>query len=200
MLPPTSDPLCACRASGQPSDACLVRRTLAGERAAFDRLAHRYERSATGAAQRLLSDWHDAQEVVQVALLRAYRRLERLQEPDRFGPWFLRIVINLALNYRRDRAARRAVRSLDGGLVTLDDAHATSHAVLPEAELRGRELAARVQVALAGLPEKQRAALLLFVSGRMPQKEIAQVLGVSVDAVKWHVHTARRKLRAAICE
>lgn len=184
---------------GEP-DAQLVARALAGESAAFDELVRRYERPALAVAYRLLSQAQDAQEVVQDALLRAYRALSTLANPKIFGPWLLRIVSNLALNYRRSRARRPAV-SLDADSRSEDDEGDPLGQLLvssqerPEQELMTGELAERIRLALDELPERQRLALVLFSIEQMPQREVAEIIGCSVEAVKWHVFTARRKLR-----
>jgi RNA polymerase sigma-70 factor, ECF subfamily len=57
-----------------------------------------------------------------------------------------------------------------------------------------------VQAALADLPAQQRAALVLFSVEQLPQKEVAEILGCSVEAVKWHVFQARKKLKARLAE
>lgn len=167
---------------------------------AFGELVERYQRRAASIAYRLLGNVHDALEVVQDAYLRALRSLNALDDPARFGPWLLRIVTNLSLNYRRDRATGGRKVSLDE--ITGDDArngfapavppHADTH---PGATLAAQELAARAQQALGELPEQQRLALVLFSIEQMPQKEVAAILQCSVEAVKWHVFQARRKLR-----
>ena len=96
-----------------PPDEDLVREALAGESGAFDQLVERYQRRATSVAYRLLGNLHDALEVCQEAFVRAYRNLQRLEDRRRFGPWLLRIVTNLSLNFRRDRAARGPRISLE---------------------------------------------------------------------------------------
>src|SRR5438105_8296489 len=89
----------------QSADAECVRRTLAGEVRAFDELIERYQRRVVSVAYRLLGNSHDAADVCQEAFLRAFRSLESLHEPHRFGAWLTRIAGNLALNYRRGRHA-----------------------------------------------------------------------------------------------
>lgn len=184
-------------------DARLVGLALAGESAAFEALVRRYERPALSVAYRLLSQAADAQEVVQDALLRAYRALGTLENPRIFGPWLLRIVSNLALNFRRSRARRPAVSLDDSG--GDDDGSALSQLLVssqqrPEQELMTGELASRIRTAMAALPERQRTALVLFSIEQRPQKEVAQTIGCSVEAVKWHVFTARKKLKEMLAD
>ena len=65
----------------------------------------------------------------------------------------------------------------------------------PVRRLQGRELGERLAAALAKLPVKQRAALVLFTVEERSQKDVAAELGCSVEAVKWHVFQGRKKLR-----
>lgn len=187
-------------------DEELVRRTCAGQREAFDELVERYQRRATSVSYRLLGNLHDALEVVQDAFIRAYRGLESLEDRPRFGSWLLRIVTNLSLNFRRDRAAGGPRLTLDDCIkedspdrrAMLSDSDASD--LRPGARLAASELSEIVQKALADLPDQQRLALVLFSIEQMPQKEVAQIMGCSVEAVKWHVFQARKKLKERLVE
>ena len=183
---------------GGPDDGQLVRATRRGDLGAFEALVGRYQRQATAVAFRLLNSREDAMDVVQDAFLRAYERLDTLSKPRRFGPWLLRIVSNLSLNFRRARALRRTeplqwTDEPDGqhGRTARPD----PSAVQPAEEASAREMSTLLADAVARLPDRQRQALVLFALEQMPQKEIAEMLGCSVEAVKWHVFAARKKLK-----
>jgi len=193
MTDETSDRMAA-------SDGVLAAAAAGGDRLAFDALVGRHQRRATQLAYRLLGNMDDALEVTQDSFLRAYRRLASLSAPEKFQAWLLRIVSNQALNYRRGRALRKS-SSLDApgggeqedgrGELNLPDPSAPA----PVQEASAKELQRQIQSALADLPEKQRLALVMFSIQKMPQKEVAQALDMSVEAVKWHVFTARKKLK-----
>jgi RNA polymerase sigma-70 factor (ECF subfamily) len=181
---------------GKPTDGDLVRQAVAGQRSAFDELIRRHQRQAVAVSYRLLGNTPDALEVTQDAFLRAYRSIETLQRPDAFGGWLLRIVSNLSLNYRRGRKHRSTLPLddlLGGGEVDGTDRSPTGGD--PVRRLQGKELGQRLQAALAQLPAKQRQALVLFTVEELPQKDVAEQLGCSVEAVKWHVFQGRKKLR-----
>jgi len=179
---------------------------LAGRLGAFDALVERYQRRATGVAYRLLGNVHDALEVCQEAFVRAFRGIESLDDARRFGPWLLRIVTNLSLNFRRDRAVGGPRLSFEDCIVDGEASREERVALrghsseMPGAELAAGELAQRLERELAELPDQQRAALVLFSIEQMPQKEVAEILGMSVEAVKWHVFQARRKLKERLAE
>jgi RNA polymerase sigma-70 factor, ECF subfamily len=193
-------------------DGPLVRATMAGDRSAFDAIVERYQQQAVAVSFRLLGNRADALEVVQDAFLKAYQSLSTLQKPEAFAGWFMRIVSNLSLNKRRGRSLRRGV-SLDGG----DDEqnHSATDAVgstgLSGESLRsgetdpfrsavGKELGSQLQNALNQLPDKQRLAILMFTVEEMPQKEVAEALECSVEAVKWHVFQGRKRLKEILKE
>ena len=188
-----------------PSDGQLVGRVLAGERACYDELVRRYQRQAVAVSYRLLGNSQDAMEVTQDAFLKGFTSLSSLQKPEAFGGWFMRIVSNLSLNYRRSRKVRQQ------GQLPLDDmfgersGEATesagggsewmSRGDDPVHTLESQEMGRKLQEALQQLPEKQRLAILMFTIQEMPQKQVAEALNCSVEAVKWHVFQGRKKLK-----
>ncbi len=186
-------------------EAALVRRTLKGDSDSFGELVRRYQRRAVSVAYRLLGNVEDAGDVAQDAFVRTFRSLGQLEDPTRFGPWLLRTVSNLALNFRRARATRSAA--------TLDDAMTapeklrdpTGERTLTVRLAEGedslpRELHAAILAAMDELPDKQRLALVLFSVEGLPQKEVAEILDCSVELVKWNVFQARQKLKEILAE
>jgi RNA polymerase sigma-70 factor (ECF subfamily) len=184
-----------------PSDGEFVIKAAAGDRTAFDQLIRRYQRQAVGVAYRLLGNSHDSLEVTQDAFLKAYTSIATLQKPEAFGGWFLRIVSNLSLNYRRSRKNKNQL-PLDDLLGPSDSGHAETggsewmaRSGDPVSKLQGHELGEKLQDALKQLPEKQRLAILMSTVDEMPQKDVAEALNCSVEAIKWHVFQGRKKLR-----
>jgi RNA polymerase sigma-70 factor (ECF subfamily) len=181
---------------------------LAGDRKSFDELARRYQRQAIAVSYRLLGNSQDAQEVSQDAFLKAFTSLDSLQKPEAFGGWLMRIVSNLSLNYRRSRKIRQQL--------PLDDALGPTHSDSQESagggsewmsrgddpvhSLESREMGTKLMQALNQLPEKQRLAIVMFTIEEMPQKQVAETLECSVEAVKWHVFQGRKKLKELLKE
>ena len=187
------------------SDGEFVTKALAGDSRAFDQLIHRYQRQAVAVAFRLLGNTQDSLEVTQDAFLKEYKSLSTLQKPEAFGGWFLRIVSNLSLNFRRSRKHKKQL-PLDDLLGAADSGHAgggtewggsewMARSGDPLRQLEGQELGDKLQQALKQLPEKQRLAIVMFTIEEMPQKQVAETLGCSVEAVKWHVFQGRKKLK-----
>jgi RNA polymerase sigma-70 factor, ECF subfamily len=191
----------------EPSDGTLVRQVLEGQRVAFDVLIRRYQRQAVSVSFRLLGNTNDALEVTQDSFLKAYSSLTTLEKPEAFGGWLMRIVSNLSLNYRRSRKIRSQL-PLDDLLGPAEPTQAgaagTSESMSlgsnPARALESKELGVRLQQALDQLPEKQRLAIVMFTIHEMPQKQVAQTLGCSVEAVKWHVFQGRKRLKELLKE
>jgi RNA polymerase sigma-70 factor (ECF subfamily) len=189
-----------------PSDGVLVGRVLAGQREAFDQLIERYQRQAVAVSYRLLGNTNDALEVSQDAFLKAFTSLASLQKPEAFGGWLMRIVSNLSLNYRRSRKVRTQLPLDDllGASESRSSEFAGSDAMArddnPVHALESKEMGERLQGALAQLPEKQRLAIVLFAIQQMSQKDVAEALECSVEAVKWHVFQGRKKLKELLKE
>lgn len=182
------------------ADRDLVLKARDGDRAAVGALIERYQRRAVSLAYRLLSNLEDAQEVAQKAFVKAYVHLHDLQDVERFGPWLLRIVANLSLNERRSRGARRTISidlhaddPDDSSRGALQEAVATPEA--HEAALVSSELLERVRAALERVPEQWRLPFVMHVQEEMPQKEVAEILGISVENVKFRIFKARAMLR-----
>jgi RNA polymerase sigma-70 factor (ECF subfamily) len=182
-----------------PEEVDLVCRAKAQDSAAFGELVRRYQRRAVSVAFRLVGNSADASDVSQEAFVRAYRNLNQLEDAARFGPWLMRVVSNLSLNFRRSRASRPA-SSLDDTFLDGADFRrpgaglrlASSEADEPT---RAGELEKAMDAALEQLPDQQRLALILFSVEGMPQKDVAEILECSVELVKWNVFQARKKLK-----
>jgi len=189
-----------------PTDGQLVGRAVDGDRKAFDELIVRYQRQAVAVSYRLLSNSQDALEVTQDAFLKAFTSLETLQKPEAFGGWLMRIVSNLSLNFRRGRKNKQQL-PLDDLLGTSEPSTSAgsgsdwmAQSGDPVRRLESQEMGRKLQEALSQLPEKQRLAIVMFTIEEMPQKQVAEALECSVEAVKWHVFQGRKKLKEILKE
>lgn len=183
------------------SDEQFVLRTRGGDRTAFDNLIERYQQRCVSIAYRMLGNLHDALEVCQEAFIRAFSNLEHLESPERFRPWLLRIVTNLSLNFRRARSVGGMKVSLEDCILNPDSPqehllHRNGQAdEFPGSRLAASELSDAIREGLTELTEQQRTALVLFSIEQLPQKEVAAIMECSVEAVKWHVFQARKRMK-----
>jgi RNA polymerase sigma-70 factor (ECF subfamily) len=178
-------------------DAELVKRVLAGEKAAFGTLIDRYRLEALRLARRMLGDTFDAEDVTQEALLRAFLGLRTLRVPERFGPWLLGIVVNLSKMRLRARRDWHPADDSHGGCVpensTLADLQPS-----PEAIYEVRELHEIVLAAVRTLPNDQQQPIRMHYVDGLSLWDIGRLAGVPVGAVKVRLHRARARLRSAL--
>lgn len=182
-----------------------VERATAGDRVAFGCLVDVYHRRAISLAYRMVGHAEDAKDVAQDAFVRAFKSLEQLEDPTRFGGWLLRIVGNLSLNHRRSRRLRQAA-STDAIEPFADEwrepATGKLKVVRPEEDdgIQPAELQLAIDNAMKKLPDQQRLALILFSVEKVPQKQVAEILECSIEMVKWNVFQARKQLKEELAE
>ncbi len=192
------------QAKTESAQIALVTRAADGDAEAFGQLVRVYQRRAVSVAYRLLGNAEDASDVAQDAFVRAFKSLDQLADASRFGPWLMRIVSNLSLNYRRSRATRSAT-SLDDGVEAVAEIRNPTTGlklVTDGGEAGGLpvELQSAISLAMEQLPEQQRLTLILFSVEGMPQKEVAEILECTVELVKWNVFQARKKLKDLLAD
>ncbi|MEN6627550.1 MAG: RNA polymerase sigma factor [Candidatus Sumerlaeia bacterium] len=145
----------------------------------------------------ILHDHDDTDEVVQETLIRIFRYIGSLKEPERFASWVMRITINQVQTWRV-RKGRRQFSELDESL-DLDEGVVVvasgSGARSPREAAIQSEVRAEIQQAMAALPDRQQTAVMLFELEGLSIKEIAGVMNCSEGAVKFNIHEARKKLQ-----
>lgn len=168
-------------------DADLVGRVRAGDTDAYAVLVRRHARAAMRTA-RLLGAGSDAEDVVQEALVKAYRSLGSFRADRPFRPWLLRIVANEARNAHRSavrRAGREERQARDLWAELLD----------PAAAVVDREDQARLLAAVAGLPEKHRRVVACRYLLELDEADTAVVLGLPRGTVKSRLSRGLARLR-----
>ncbi|HEX9366532.1 MAG TPA: sigma-70 family RNA polymerase sigma factor, partial [Vicinamibacterales bacterium] len=180
-----------------PTDAELVASCLAGTRESFDTLVERHQRHVYQLCYRFVGNHEDASDLAQDVFIRAYRGLRTFKGQASLGTWLYRIGVNVCLN--KVGAKTPKPQSLDLLLAASDQRIASQAESAPDALLRG-ERAERVRAAIARLPKKQRATLILRVYHELPHEEIAGLLGSSVGAVKANFFHALNNLKKLMGE
>lgn len=173
------------------SDAAIVERVLRGNAEAFRELVERYRDQYARYALHMLGNREDAEEALQDAFTRAYRSLPRCEEPERFGAWLFRILVNRCrtAGTRRGRRARTFV-SDDAALLGASEEH-------PEDRTAWRE---EIDRALQRLRAEQREAFLLKYVEELGYDEMSRMTGVGVSALKMRVMRACERLRDLLSE
>lgn len=168
-------------------EAALVAACLAGRPAAFDVIVERHRRQVYQLCYRFVPNHEDASDLSQDVFLRAYRALRTFRADASLGTWLYRIAVNVCLS-------RLSVKTPASEPLDARDHIDTRAESAPERVLRG-ERAVQVRAAVAKLPAKQRAALVLRVYQDMTHQEIAAALGTSVGAAKANVFHALRNVK-----
>ena len=173
------------------SDAVIVARVLRGDVESFRVLVERYRDRYARYAVHMLGNHEDAEEALQDAFTRAYRSVSRCEDPERFGAWLFRILVNRCrtIGARRGRRAKTFV--VDEG--ALLDA-AIDH---PADSTAWRE---EIERALQQLRPDQREAFLLKYVEEMGYDEMSQLTGIGVSALKMRVMRACERLRELLIE
>src|SRR5579872_5699482 len=158
------------------SESALVDACLRGSAEAFDLIVERHRRSVYLLCYRFVGNHEDARDLSQEVFLRAFRGLRRFRGHSSLGTWLYRIGVNVCLN--RISVKTPVSESID------ERQHQDTRSDSPSERMLKQERAARVRAAIALLPRKQRATLILRMYHEMSHQEIADVLGSSVGAVK----------------
>ena len=180
------------------NDAADVARAKAGDEGAFRALVERHGRAVFRLAFRMTGNEQDAEDVVQEAFLKAYRRIGQFEDRAAFGSWLHRITANCAYDVLRARARKRedAAAAEPGGPDPLD-AFAAETPSADRSVLSG-QISRRLKAALARLSPQERAAFTLRHFEERPIREIGELLGLDEGAAKHSVFRAVRKLREAL--
>lgn len=162
-------------------DEALVGLFLSGDGGAFGRLVERYRTMAYRLAYRMTGDHHAAEDLSQESFLRAHRSLPGFRVEASFRTWFLRIVANLCLSWRRDP------RRMETAVPVPDRA---GPAPSPASDFEQKLVAA-----IQELPEKQRLTLVLRVHEGLDFDRIAEIVGTSAGGARMNLSLARKTLR-----
>lgn len=187
-----------------------MRDATAGNAEAFAQLAHRWRGPLVRWGYRLARNREDAEDICQETLVKAYRSLDRLSEPAKFGVWIHRIALNVYQDRRRWERSRptvslEAIEERGEGPSLLDRlAHRSANladgpaARTPADELEDMELRRSLQKALDTLPEEQREAIVLREFQGFSTAEISEITGVPTATVRTRIFYGLRKLQQVL--
>jgi len=169
------------------SEAELVAACLGGLTGAFDVIVERHRRSVYQLCYRFVGNHEDASDLSQEVFLRAFRGLKTFRGHSSLSTWLYRIGVNVCLN-------RVSVKTLPSEPIEREQ-HVDTQGESPVDRVLRHERAVRVRAAVARLPDKQRATLILRMYHDMSHQEIAEALGSTVGAVKANVFHALQNLK-----
>jgi len=181
-------------------DVDLMLRAQRGDEGAFPELFRRLGPRVLQYVRRLVGSEARAEEITQDVFVQMYRFRQRYRPESRLSTWVFTIATNLCLNELRRPERQLRVDLWEGrrdeaGGGPAEPALPDANAIDPEQGAAGREMVRALEAAVAGLPPKQRAALLLSRIDGMAYRDVAEALGTTEGAVKALLFRATHGLR-----
>ncbi|MGE5581925.1 MAG: sigma-70 family RNA polymerase sigma factor [Bacillota bacterium] len=166
--------------------------------ALFENLVKTYEKPLFQFAYRLCGNHHEAQDLLQEALYRAYKSFARFEDGTAFDRWLYQIIHNLYIDHYRKKKNRPVVTSIDEPSPHLENEKPIeipdwNHN--PEQEAVRLELGRQIQLGLEQLSNEYRSAVILCDIQGLSYEEIAQILHCSIGTVRSRIHRGRKILR-----
>lgn len=182
----------------QDDESALVSAAKSGDLGAFEQLVNRYERKIFRLAMNITQNREDAEDVMQDAFMKSYKNLDRFQGDSRFYTWLVRIAVNEALMKLRKRRPNQV--SLDEPVTGRNNEEAMLREIedwgpSPEQRFAQTELNSILTEVIGELEPIFRVVFLLRDVEGVSTEDTAQILGISVPAVKSRLLRARLKLR-----
>ena len=172
------------------SDKALAERATGGDKGAFAELVRRHVRGVTAFTLAVIGRREDARDIAQEAFIEAYAHMGELRDPGRFRSWVFGIAQRKAIYLLRQRG-RKPEAPIDLASAEAAEGDPAQHAE----EVERREI---LVAAVAELPKTMREAILLTYVGEMSQKEIADALSITEDAVQKRLSRAKEALRVQL--
>lgn len=180
----------------------LVSRLKNGSMEAYEEVVCLYEKKIFNLAYRMVGNYEDANDLTQEVFVRLYHSIQSFRGDARFSTWLYRIANNVCVDELR-RRYRRKMEYLDEPVNTKDGSVRREIADWtgnPESILETYELQACVQEGINGLPEEQRAAVILRDIQGFSYEEIAKILNCSLGTVKSRINRGRQSLKERLAD
>ncbi|WP_037583901.1 RNA polymerase sigma factor [Stigmatella aurantiaca] len=187
-------------------DLTLVKRVRDGDQRAFKLLVERYQRKVYAVALGMLKDKEEAMDVSQEAFVKVYKYLDHFKGDSSFYTWLYRITVNICIDLIRKRtgAGGEAVEFDETQVMDVSQANigalGSRLGTNPQKSALRRELAEKIQEALATVPEKHRAILLLREIEGMSYEELSRTLDIPKGTVMSRLFHARTKVQKILSE
>ena len=187
-------------------DLTLVKRVRGGDQRAFKLLVERYQRKVYAVALGMLKDKEEAMDVSQEAFVKVYKYLDHFKGDASFYTWLYRITVNICIDIIRKRAGAGGEAVEFDETLPMDVSEANIGALgsrlgtNPQKSALRRELAEKIQEALAAVPEKHRAILLLREIEGMSYEDLSRTLDIPKGTVMSRLFHARAKVQKILSQ
>jgi RNA polymerase sigma-70 factor (ECF subfamily) len=178
-------------------DVRLMRLVAQGDTKAFEELIEKHQALVAGTVARMLGSNSEVEDIAQQVFIRVWKSARRYVPRAKFTTWLLKITRNLVFNeLRRTRRHAQVPLQSDPGAEEIPLKDEINPA--PDASLLEHELQRTIEEAIMQLPESQRMALILRRYEQLSYEQIAEILDLSVPAVKSVLFRARTELRSRL--
>src|SRR3982751_962869 len=185
------------RSEEDADDVRLMQLVGRGDTGAFEQLIEKHQALVAGTVAGLLGSKSDVEDIAQQVFIRLWKSARRYVPRAKFTTWLLKITRNLVFNEMR-RTKRRAHVRLQSDPGVEDPPLKDETNLAPDASLLEAELQQAIEEAIQRLPDTQRMALVLRRYQELSYEQIAEVLDLSVPAVKSVLFRARTELRSRL--
>lgn len=186
--------------SPAPDDFLLVERVLGGGKRAFEALVRRHERRVYRVALAVLGNAEDAEEAMQDAFIKAYRHLGQFRKEARFSTWLTRIAVNQAIEKRNARKNYVPLAEAKEAKAGSAPRRFEPWEDNPEQSYGRQEMHRMIEEAIQSLPEIYREVFVLRDVEGLRADEAAEVLGITIPALKSRLLRARLMMREMLAE
>jgi RNA polymerase sigma-70 factor, ECF subfamily len=183
---------------GPEGDLVLVDRVVAGDRRAFESLVRRHERRVFRVTLAVLGNAEDAEEAMQDTFVKAFRHIEQFRRESRFTTWLTRIAVNEALQKRQARKSALSLDEVGEADVKVFPHRSHQWHEDPEKLFGKQEVRMMVEDAIRALPPIYRETFVLRDVEGLRAEEAAEILGLTLPAIKSRLLRARLLMREAL--
>jgi RNA polymerase sigma-70 factor (ECF subfamily) len=169
----------------------LVQGALDGDKVAFGILVERYKRQVLGMSYSFTKDFHESEDIAQAVFVKAYKSLDRLEEPAKFPAWISKITYSTCKDWLRKqkREAMTLQKLVDSGLLKQS---------VSDSVASGKDLDKIIGAALSELPENLQMVVSLRFYERLSYRDIADFLDVPVSTVRGMLYRGTQVLRKVL--
>ncbi len=178
------------------SDGELVRLALAGGASAYEELVRRWAGRVLALCHARVRSAHLAEDLAQESLMRAYRALGTLTDPEKFGSWLRGIAVRACLDWLKSRQATMVPFTALGESACAEDVVASETA--PEAGLEYEDEVQRLLSAVESLPPELSEVVMLYYYNDLTYHDLAELLGIAPATVNSRLTRARALLRSRL--
>jgi RNA polymerase sigma-70 factor (ECF subfamily) len=181
----------------------LLNDLIQGDPDAFIALMTEYQDRVVNTCARFVRNLQDAEDVAQDVFIEVFQSVGRFRGQSRLSTWIYRIAVTKSLDFIRKKTRKKRLGKVKRLFGLGDDESQNSidppdPSPSPQANLETREQAEILKVAIEGLPENQKTALILATYEQLSQAEVSKIMGNTVSAVESLIHRAKKNLRLSL--